>query len=104
MTNNEGLVDSTRHLLFTDNFTKPYTHEHLFVHLFTTALKYITRLFILTDITQYTLNFIYYIMPLYVLLLFILFCQVFILHRVSFICDCTYGYVCNVSSPATEAE
>ena len=43
-------------------------------------------------------------MPLYVLLLFILFYQVFILHRVSFICDCTYEYVCNVSSPATEAE
>ena len=42
-------------------------------------------------------------MPLYVLL-FILFYQVFILHRVSFICDCTYEYVCNVSSPATEAE
>ena len=43
-------------------------------------------------------------MPLYVLLILILFYQVFILHRVSFICDCTYEYVCNVSSPATEAE
>ena len=43
-------------------------------------------------------------MPLYVLLLFILFYQIFNLHRASFICDCTYEYVCNVSSPATEAE
>ena len=41
-------------------------------------------------------------MPLYVLLLFILFYQVFILHRVSFICDYTYEYICNVSSPETE--
>ena len=48
--------------------------------------------------------FIYYIMPLYVLLLLILCYQVFILHRVSFICDCTYEYVCNVSFPATEVE
>ena len=36
--NNDGLVDSLRHLLFTDNFTKPYSHEHLLVHLLTTAL------------------------------------------------------------------
>ena len=35
---NDGLVDSIRHLLFTDNFTKPYAHEHLLVHLLTTAL------------------------------------------------------------------
>ena len=35
---NDGLVDSIRHLLFTDNFTKPYSHEHLLVHLLTTAL------------------------------------------------------------------
>ncbi|KAK2180202.1 hypothetical protein NP493_453g00018 [Ridgeia piscesae] len=48
VTNNDGLVDSIRHLLFTDNFIKPYSHEHLLVHLLTTA--YITRLFILTDI------------------------------------------------------
>ena len=33
-----GLVDSIRHLLFTDNFTKPYSHEHHLVHLLTTAL------------------------------------------------------------------
>ena len=39
-----------------------------------------------------------------VLLLFILFYQVFILYRVSFICECTYEYVCNISSPATETE
>ena len=38
VTNNYSLVDSTRHLLFTDNFTKPYSHEHLLVHLLTTAL------------------------------------------------------------------
>jgi hypothetical protein len=39
VTNNDGLVDSIRHLLFTDNFTKPYSHEHLkLVHLLTTAL------------------------------------------------------------------
>ena len=35
---NDGLVDSIRQLLFTDNFTKPYSHEHLLVHLLTTAL------------------------------------------------------------------
>ena len=34
----DGIVDSIRHLLFTDNFTKPYSHEHLLVHLLTTAL------------------------------------------------------------------
>ncbi|KAK2178240.1 hypothetical protein NP493_552g01050 [Ridgeia piscesae] len=38
VTNNDGLVDSIRHLFFTDNFTKPYSHEHLLVHLLTTAL------------------------------------------------------------------
>ena len=38
MTNNDGLVDSNRHLLFTDNFTKLYSHEHRSVHLLTTAL------------------------------------------------------------------
>ena len=48
VTNNGGLVDSILHLLFTDNFTKLYLYEHLFVHLLT------------------TLNFIYYIMSLYV--------------------------------------
>ena len=37
VTNNDGLADSIRHLLFTDNFTKPYSHEIL-VHLLTTAL------------------------------------------------------------------
>ena len=31
--NNDGLVDSTRNLLFTDNFTKPYSQEHILVHL-----------------------------------------------------------------------
>ena len=35
---NDGLVDSIRHLLFTDNFNRPYSHEHLLVHLLTTAL------------------------------------------------------------------
>ena len=54
--------------------------------------------------TQYTLSFIYYNIPLYVLLLLILFIQVFIIHRVSFICVCTYECVCNVSSSATEAK
>ena len=38
MTNNDGLVDSIRHLLFTDNFTKPYSHEHLLIHLLITAV------------------------------------------------------------------
>ena len=38
VTNNDGLVDSIRHLLFTDNFTKPYSHEHILVHLLTTVL------------------------------------------------------------------
>ena len=38
VTNNDGLGDSIRHLLFTDNFTKPYSHEHPLVHLLTTAL------------------------------------------------------------------
>ena len=35
---NDGLVDSIIHLLFTDNFNRPYSHEHLLVHLLTTAL------------------------------------------------------------------
>ena len=26
---NDGLVDSISHLLFTDNFNRPYSHEHL---------------------------------------------------------------------------
>ena len=34
----DGLVDSIRHLLYTDNFTKLYLQEHLLVHLLTTAL------------------------------------------------------------------
>ena len=38
VTYNDGLVDSIRHLLFTDNFTKLYSHEHILVHLLTTAL------------------------------------------------------------------
>ena len=38
VTNNHGLVASIRHLLFTDNVIKPYSHEHLLVHLLTTAL------------------------------------------------------------------
>ena len=38
VTNNDGLVDSIRHLLFTVNFTKPYSHEHFLVHILTTAL------------------------------------------------------------------
>ena len=38
MTNNDCLVDSIKHLLFTDNFTKSYSHEPLLVHLLTTAL------------------------------------------------------------------
>ena len=50
VTNNDGLVDSIRHLLFTDTFTKPYSREHLLVHLLTIALLYIMHLFILTDI------------------------------------------------------
>ena len=33
VTNNDGLVDSIRHLLFTDNVTKPYSHEHILDHL-----------------------------------------------------------------------
>ena len=32
VTNNDGLVDSIRHLLFTDNVTKPYSQEHLLVN------------------------------------------------------------------------
>ena len=35
---NDSLVDSIRNFLFTDNFTRPYSHEHLLVHLLTTAL------------------------------------------------------------------
>ena len=101
VTNNDGLDDWISHLLFTDNFTKPYSHLLSVNHC--TLIYYASLYF--NRYTQYTLNFIYYIMPLYVLLLFILFYQVFILlHRVPFICDCTYEYVCNVSSPATEAE
>ena len=78
---NDGLVDSIRQLLFTDNFTKPYSHEHLLVNLHSNILR--ISLFSLIY-AKYTLNFICYIMPLYVLLLFILFYQVFILHRVSY--------------------
>ena len=36
--------------------------------------------------------------------IYFIFYQVFILLRVSFICACTYEYICNVSSPATETE
>ena len=44
--NNDGLVDSVRHLLFTDSFTKPNSYVHILVHLLTTALtKYITCFF-----------------------------------------------------------
>ena len=39
VTNNDGLVDLIRHLLFTDNFTKPYSQEHLLVHLLTLHSK-----------------------------------------------------------------
>ena len=46
VTNNDCLVDSIRHLLFTDNFTKPYSHEHC------------------TLIYYASLYFMYYIMPL----------------------------------------
>ena len=35
---NDGLVDSIRHLLFTDHFTNPYSHEHILDNLLTTAL------------------------------------------------------------------
>ena len=38
VTNNDDLIDSIRHLLFIDNFTKAYSHEHCLVHLLTTAL------------------------------------------------------------------
>ena len=38
VTNNDGFVDSITHLLFTDSVTKPCSHEHLLVHLLTTAL------------------------------------------------------------------
>ena len=31
--NNDGLVDSIRHLLFTDNVTKPYSHENILIQL-----------------------------------------------------------------------
>ena len=33
VTNNDGLVDSIIHLLFTDNFTEPYSHKHLLIHM-----------------------------------------------------------------------
>ena len=36
---NDGLVDSIRHLLLTDNFTKPYSHEHLLVNLHSNILR-----------------------------------------------------------------
>ena len=36
--NNNGHVDSIRQLLFTDNFTKPYLHVHILVHLLTTPM------------------------------------------------------------------
>ena len=36
--NNDGLIDLIMYLLFTDNFTKPYSHEHILVHLLTSAL------------------------------------------------------------------
>ena len=44
VTNNDGLVDAIRLLLFTHNFTKPNSHEHLLVHLLTTALYYIINI------------------------------------------------------------
>ena len=45
VTNNDGLVDSIIHLLFTDNFTKPYSHEHLLVHLNHCTLIYYASLY-----------------------------------------------------------
>ncbi|KAK2173955.1 hypothetical protein NP493_841g00000 [Ridgeia piscesae] len=39
VTNNDGLVDSSIHLLFTDNFTKPYSQEHLLVPLHSNILS-----------------------------------------------------------------
>ena len=100
--NSDGLVDSIMHLLFTDNFNKPYSYGHLLVHMLNTALKYITRLFILTDI--HNIHLIVYIISCHCMHCCNFVCLVVFLHRVSFIGDCTYEYVCNVSSPATEAE
>ena len=37
VTNNDGLVDSIGHLLFTDNFPKPFSYDQLLVYLLTTA-------------------------------------------------------------------
>jgi len=39
--NHFGHFDSIRHLLFTDNFKKPYSHEHILVHPLTIAFEYI---------------------------------------------------------------
>ena len=38
VTDNDSLVDSIRHLLFSDKCTKPYSHEHFLVNLLTNAL------------------------------------------------------------------
>ena len=38
---NDGYVNSIRHLLHSDNIIKPYSHEHLLVHLLTTSLGFI---------------------------------------------------------------
>ena len=36
--NNDGLVDLIMYLLFTHYLTKPYSHEHILVHLLISAL------------------------------------------------------------------
>ena len=36
--NSDGHIDSFRYLLFTDTFTKLYSHEHILFHILTIAL------------------------------------------------------------------
>ena len=59
-------------------FAKPYSHEHILVHLLATTLLYITRSFCKLIYTIYAIH--------------------------SSPCECICECVCNVSSPKTEAE
>ena len=43
--NNDGLVDLIRYLLFTDKFTKPYSHKHFSSSVNNCTIKYYASLY-----------------------------------------------------------
>ena len=61
--NNDGFVDAIRHFLFTDNFTKPYSHEHILVHLLHSNILHIFFFYLIHTIyTELYLLYHYYTM------------------------------------------